>query len=72
MTPDAVAMPLEALAEERGARKRDCRVCTHFESQGDGLAYGWCQAHRQFVKLYHLPGAFWSQCQFKSLARERA
>ena len=35
------------------------------------LAYGWCRAHRQFVKLYHPASEFWSQCQFKALARER-
>jgi hypothetical protein len=64
-------VPLEALAEARGAAKRDCRACPHFQDQGDGLAYGWCRAHHQFVKLYHPPAAFWSQCQFKALARER-
>lgn len=72
MTPSQAAVPLEALAETRGVRKRDCRACPHFESAGDGLAYGWCHAHHQFVKLYHPAGAFWSQCQFKGLARERA
>jgi len=50
---------------------RDCRDCPKFEDQGDGLGYGWCLAHDQFVKLYHPPGAFWSQCQFKALSRER-
>lgn len=62
---------LEAVAAERGMERRDCRDCRHFEPQGDGLAYGWCRAHVQFVKLYHPPGEFWSQCQFKALARER-
>ncbi len=60
---------LEEVAAERGARQRDCRECPQFEEQGDDLGYGWCRAHVQFVKLYH--GAFWSQCQFKALARER-
>lgn len=62
---------LEALAAQRNVRHRDCRSCPHFEDQHDGLAYGWCQAHAQYVKLYHPPGGFFSQCQFKALARER-
>jgi hypothetical protein len=62
---------LEELAAERGAPQRDCRTCPQFEGQGDGLGYGWCHAHKQFVKLYHPAGQFWSQCQFKALARER-
>jgi hypothetical protein len=62
---------LEEVAARHGIERRDCRHCPHFKGQGDGLAYGWCGAHRQFVKLYHPPGAFWSQCQFKALARER-
>lgn len=60
---------LEDVAAERGMRSRDCRDCRHLEPGGDGLAYGWCGAHLQFVKLYHPPGAFWSQCQFKALTR---
>lgn len=62
---------LEEVAAERNARHRDCRDCRHFEDQGDGLAYGWCGAHKQHVKLYHPPGQFFSQCQFKALTRER-
>jgi hypothetical protein len=65
-----VTISLEQLAAERGAKPRDCRTCAQFAPQGDDLAYGWCFAHRQFVKLYH-PAEFWSQCQFKALARER-
>lgn len=64
------ARTLEELAAERGVTRRDCRDCAHFEDQGDALGYGWCRAHDQFVKLY--VGRFWSQCQFKALARERA
>jgi len=61
---------LELTAEQRRMPQRDCRDCRQFEPQGDGLGYGWCRAHAQFVKLYHPPGQFWSQCQFKALARE--
>lgn len=63
---------LEDVAAQRRIRYRDCRSCRQFEDQGDGLGYGWCRAHDQFVKLYHPPGEFWSQCQFKTLATERA
>ncbi len=62
-------LSLEQLAQQRRAPQRDCRKCAHFQPQEDGLAYGWCGVHDQFVKLYH--GEFWSQCQFKYLARER-
>jgi hypothetical protein len=57
--------------EERVARlnvpQRDCRTCRMFTPSPTGLAFGWCNAHEQYVKLYH--GSFWSQCQFKTLAR---
>lgn len=66
-----VQRSVEEVAAERGMSQRDCRACAHFEEQGDGLGYGWCKAHRQFVKLYRMPGGFWSQCQFKALIRER-
>lgn len=69
--PPAGPPSLEVLAEERGVKHRDCRSCAQFDPQGDGLAYGWCQAHHQFVKLYHPAGQFWSQCQFKALGRDR-
>jgi len=62
---------LEEVAAARKLGRRDCRQCPQLELQGDGLAYGWCRAHAQFVKLYHPPGGFWSQCQFKALGRER-
>ncbi len=64
-------LSLEEVAAQRKAAKRDCRDCAHFVSEGDGLGYGWCKAHDQFVKLYHPAGGFWSQCQFKALAKER-
>lgn len=60
---------LEEVAEARGMQQRDCRDCAQFEPEDPGLAYGWCHAHDQFVKLYH--GKFWSQCQFKALSRPR-
>ena len=62
---------LEEVAAQRRTSYRDCRACAYFEDQEDSLAYGWCRAHEQFVKLYHPAGEFWSQCQFKALARER-
>lgn len=62
---------LEQIAAERRTPFRDCRSCAHFEAEDDALAYGWCRAHDQFVKLYHPPGAWWSQCQFKALVKER-
>jgi hypothetical protein len=60
---------LEEVAAARGMEQRDCRECVHFEPEEPALAYGWCKAHDQFVKLYH--GTFWSQCQFKALSRPR-
>jgi hypothetical protein len=69
--PVRAAPMLEDVAAERGAEPRDCRTCRHFDAQGDGLGYGWCRAHAQFVKLYHPAGEFFSQCQFKALARDR-
>lgn len=62
---------LEEVAAERGATFRDCRSCKHFVAQQDDLGYGWCKAHDQFVKLYHPAGEFFSQCQFKSLVKDR-
>jgi hypothetical protein len=61
---------LEQLVAARNVVHRDCRNCAHFRAHEE-LGYGWCDAHDQFVKLYHPPGGFWSQCQFKALARER-
>lgn len=67
----AVRGTVDGVAAERGIPQRDCRGCQHFDDQADGLGYGWCRAHRQFVKLYQMPSGFWSQCQFKALTRER-
>lgn len=69
-TEVTVHRTVEEVASERGMAQRDCRDCNQFEPQGDDLGYGWCKAHRQFVKLYQMEG-FWSQCQFKALTRER-
>lgn len=66
-----VSGTVESVAAARGIEPRDCRHCPRFEAQGDGLGYGWCRAHRQFVKLPQMAGAFWSQCQFKALTVER-
>ena len=66
----AAAQPRETL-EQRAARlnvePRDCRDCAMFTPSPTGLAFGWCRAHEQYVKLYH--GSFFSQCQFKTLSR---
>ena len=62
--------PRETL-EERAARtdvaRKDCRDCPMFKQSPTGMAFGWCRAHEQYVKLYH--GSFFSQCQFKTLSR---
>ncbi|HEX9775639.1 MAG TPA: hypothetical protein VGB83_08675 [Actinomycetota bacterium] len=60
---------LEQRVERLRVRRRDCRDCKLFTPSPAGLAFGWCSAHTQFVKLYH--GSFFSQCQFKVLARPR-
>jgi hypothetical protein len=74
MSAAAPTMRRETL-EERVVRldiaTRDCRACPLFRPSADGLAYGWCDAHDQYVKLYHPPGSFFSQCQFKTLSRAR-
>lgn len=58
---------LEGRVERLGVKQRNCRECPLFTPSPTGLAFGWCDAHDQYVKLYH--GAFWSQCQFKTLSR---
>lgn len=66
--------PRETLAERVARLKvpaRDCRACPMFTPSPTGLAFGWCKAHDQYVKLYHPAGAFFSQCQFKALSRAR-
>ena len=47
-------MKLRTLAEvvaERRLRPNDCRSCKNFEAATDGLAYGWCDPHKQYVNL---------------------
>jgi hypothetical protein len=68
---EEVAASLEEVAARRRMPKRDCRSCAHFEPGEDGLGFGWCGVHDQFVKLYHPAGQFWSQCQFTYLRQER-
>jgi hypothetical protein len=58
---------LEERVERLDVKQRDCRTCPMFTRSPTGLAFGWCEAHKQYVKLYH--GSFWSQCQFKTLSR---
>jgi len=60
---------LEDRAERLGTAPRDCRDCPMFKPSPTGMAFGWCIAHEQYVKLYHPSGAFYSQCQFKTLSR---
>lgn len=58
---------------ERAARTdedvRDCRECPNYEADRSGMAFGYCHAFQQYVKLYHPVGGFYSQCQFKALSR---
>lgn len=66
--------PRETLAERVArlkVRPRDCRDCPMFTPSPTGMAFGWCDAHDQYVKLFHPAGAFFSQCQFKTLSRAR-
>lgn len=68
------ALPLRTLEEvvaERRLKHNDCRSCKNYEPASDGLAYGWCGAHRQYVKLYWPAGEFFSQCRFKSIQRPK-
>ena len=58
---------LEERVERLEVKQRDCRDCAMFTPSPTGLAFGWCDAHTQYVKLYHK--TFWSQCQFKTLSR---
>jgi hypothetical protein len=58
---------LEEVVEERRLSPNDCRTCRNFQPAEDGLSYGWCPPHRQYVKLYHPAGTFYSQCRFKAI-----
>ena len=70
-TQVGILRPLDDVVAERRIKPRDCRRCPHFQPADDGLAYGWCHAHEQFVKLYHPEDDWYSQCLFKSLRRAR-
>lgn len=50
-------------------RNRDCRSCKAFVPGPSGMSFGWCQAFKMPVKLYHPAQQFYSQCQFKVLTR---
>ena len=63
-----------ALAEvvaDRRLRPNDCRDCRNYEPSDTGLAFGYCRAFDAWVKLYHPPGDFYSQCRFKSIQRPK-
>jgi hypothetical protein len=65
-------LTLEELLHNRAVPRRDCRDCPRYVPDADGLACGWCEAHKQWVKLYHAPSSWYSQCQFKFIREERA
>lgn len=67
--PDGTLRMLDDVVEERRVKLRDCRDCKNFERDESGLNFGWCGAHKQFVKLYHPAGEWFSQCIFKGLRR---
>lgn len=67
--PMATLRPLEDVVEERRVKLRDCRDCKNFNRDESGLNFGWCDAHQQFVKLYHPASEWFSQCIFKGLRR---
>lgn len=72
MTPERdTFVTLDELLQIRNVPKRDCRSCPKFVPDPDGLACGWCEAHKQWVKLYSKPEVWYSQCQFRYLREER-
>lgn len=66
---DGTLRMLDDVVAERRVKLRDCRDCKNFERDESGLNFGWCTAHKQFVKLYHPAGEWFSQCIFKGLRR---
>jgi hypothetical protein len=60
---------LDDVVAERRMKPRDCRSCKNYQADEGGLAFGWCNAHEQYVKLYHPPDGWFSQCLFKGLRR---
>ena len=69
VNPDGTLRMLEDVVDERRVKFRDCRDCKNYEQDESGLNFGWCGAHKQFVKLYHPAGEWFSQCIFKGLRR---
>lgn len=69
ITADGVLRMLDDVVAERRVKPRDCRDCKNFQRDESGLNFGWCTAHKQFVKLYHPAGKWFSQCTFKALRR---
>jgi hypothetical protein len=60
-------LSLEEIIDQRGIVGRDCRRCPKFDADVEGRGFGWCRAFEQYVKLYHPPGGWHSQCQFKNI-----
>lgn len=67
--PQGALRMLEDVVGERRVKLRDCRSCKNFNGDESGLGFGWCGAHDQYVKLYHPPEGWFSQCTFKALRR---
>lgn len=75
-TPPATARlrrreTLDERVARLGVKPRACADCRMFTPDPGGLGFGWCQAHKQYVKLARGSTPFFSQCQFKVLARAR-
>lgn len=66
---DATLRMLDDVIAERRVKPRDCRTCKNFERDESGLNFGWCGAHKQYVKLYHPAQGWYSQCLFKGIRR---
>jgi hypothetical protein len=62
---------LDQRVQRLGVKPRACRDCRMFVPEPTGLGFGWCNAHRQHVKLAQGAIPFFSQCQFKALSRAR-
>jgi hypothetical protein len=58
---------LEQVLETRGVPTRDCRDCSKFQPDEQGRGFGYCTAHRFYVKLYQNETPWHSQCQFKAI-----
>lgn len=65
-------LTLQQVLDVRGVPQRDCRACPKFVPDEAGRGFGWCEAHDQWVKLYHPVGNWHSQCQFKAIRLVRA